>query len=237
MDELENYSKYTLPLAPGDFLFLYSDGVNEARDMQRNEFGLERVSELVQELVNARVPPAILNQCMRRAIVEYEKSEDRSDDFTTISIRLQDRESSVVTREFTRSFNELSELRHWLTSAAGSLLSENRLYDLTLAAVEVATNIIRHADRPISAPPFVCGIAPGPEAILLDFYYLGQSFAPGDVPAPEFNGEQEGGFGLFIIEQSVDDVCYTKVVNGVNRITLKVKPSLERAATRPTPTL
>ena len=117
------------------------------------------------------------------------------------------------------------------------MLSENRLYDLTLAAVEVATNIIRHADRPISAPPFVCGIAPGPEAILLDFYYLGQSFAPGDVPVPEFNGEQEGGFGLFIIEQSVDDVCYTKVVNGVNRITLKVNPSLERAATRPTPTL
>ncbi len=42
------FEQHTLDLQPGDFLFMYTDGLIDAIDAAENEFGLERVKELIQ---------------------------------------------------------------------------------------------------------------------------------------------------------------------------------------------
>jgi anti-sigma regulatory factor (Ser/Thr protein kinase) len=51
------------------------------------------------------------------------------------------------------------------------------------------------------------------------FHYPGEAFVPGHIQ-PDFSGEKQGGFGLFIVEQSVDDVVYDSPLPGICRIRL-----------------
>jgi sigma-B regulation protein RsbU (phosphoserine phosphatase) len=55
MDDMD-YDEEALTLAPGDQLFLYSDGVPEAMDEQLNEFGEERMVEVISR---SRTEPVI----------------------------------------------------------------------------------------------------------------------------------------------------------------------------------
>lgn len=45
MDESGEYQEITLPLAPGDILFAYTDGLLEGRDTKGAEYGLERIKK------------------------------------------------------------------------------------------------------------------------------------------------------------------------------------------------
>jgi anti-sigma regulatory factor (Ser/Thr protein kinase) len=52
------------------------------------------------------------------------------------------------------------------------------------------------------------------DRIVLRLHHLGQSFDPAAVRPPVFDGSQEGGFGMFIISQSVDEVRYHRDERG-----------------------
>jgi sigma-B regulation protein RsbU (phosphoserine phosphatase) len=45
----ETYHQHTVALAPGDRVYLYSDGISEAMDSQRDLFGMERVQAAVRQ--------------------------------------------------------------------------------------------------------------------------------------------------------------------------------------------
>lgn len=79
---------------------------------------------------------------------------------------------------------------------------------MELAANEIAANIIKHAykDRPLQ--PITIRATTHPDRICVNFTDKGVSFILKDVPPPQFDGSQEGGFGLFIVSQVVDQFTY-----------------------------
>ena len=100
-------------------------------------------------------------------------------------------------------------------------LSEDHIDRLELAATEAASNIIRHAYRgrtdqrvQIEADGFA-------DRIFLRLYYLGEAFDPETVAPPAFDGSRQGGFGVYIVGRSVDEVRYTRDERGRNCIWLK----------------
>ena len=59
------YENMTLPFRSGDRLFLYTDGITEARDLDGGEFGRERLRQfLVQS--NGTEPKAALERLFER---------------------------------------------------------------------------------------------------------------------------------------------------------------------------
>jgi serine/threonine-protein kinase RsbW len=90
--------------------------------------------------------------------------------------------------------------------------SEQFTYDLLLCVDEACTNIIKHGYE---------GMNPG--SILLDFIRVndrveitltdfGHPFEPAPPPRPDvteaLEGDQVGGFGLYIIYETMDDIEY-----------------------------
>jgi anti-sigma regulatory factor (Ser/Thr protein kinase) len=57
---------------------------------------------------------------------------------------------------------------------------------------------------------------------LIEFVDKGKGFNPETVPQPEFDGSREGGFGLYIVSQIVDDVVYTRGKDNANYTQLKI---------------
>jgi anti-sigma regulatory factor (Ser/Thr protein kinase) len=68
----------------------------------------------------------------------------------------------------------------------------------------------------------------------VSFHYLGQPFAPPDGD-PDFSGASEGGFGLYIVRNSVDEVSYDTLGFGVQRIQLSKHRRRDGEAARETP--
>ena len=76
------YQEYELQLCPGDKLFVYTDGVREARDADGKQFGTERMLAALNESRDAE-PEKILKS-VRRAVDAFVKDAEQFDDLTML---------------------------------------------------------------------------------------------------------------------------------------------------------
>jgi sigma-B regulation protein RsbU (phosphoserine phosphatase) len=67
------------PLEPGDTLVLYTDGITEARSGDGELFGLDRLTDFVQQDLTLRAPAAETMRRLIHTIVSYEDGELRDD--------------------------------------------------------------------------------------------------------------------------------------------------------------
>jgi len=75
----------TPPLGPGDLLFLYTDGLPEAMNADKELYGMERVKTLLAGLQER--PVAEIIQQMVRAVTEFTKREVFEDDLTLVVVK------------------------------------------------------------------------------------------------------------------------------------------------------
>ena len=78
------YREYEIALAPGDKLFLYTDGVPEATDAENQMFGTERMLAALNE-APAAAPEQILKN-VRRAVDEFVRDAEQFDDLTMLCL-------------------------------------------------------------------------------------------------------------------------------------------------------
>ena len=91
------YSAVSFPLEQGDRLVLVTDGMIEARNSSQNEFGMERLREVVQ--TNHSLPikhftDALIEELTRRS--GHDLGPSQSDDITLLAIDFQGRSCSAA---------------------------------------------------------------------------------------------------------------------------------------------
>lgn len=219
----ETYRECTWPMRAGDTLLVYSDGITEARDAQGEEFGEDRLSQGLAESALAGVPTAAALQALRKRLQVHEGEGEKGDDETAVLVSLrggtpQDPATDPsCTLELPWDMAHLAVLRARVEGAAlAAGLSEDAVGRLVLAAFEAATNVVRHATPLIEGASLTLRIVTDPQVLAVEIWYVGEAFEPTGEPEPDFSGQSEGGFGLYIILQSVSRVSYTHPVPGVN---------------------
>ena len=78
------YNQYALMLEPGSKLFLYTDGVPEAMDAEKELFGMERTIAALNEQPDA-APDQILKN-IRRAVDDFVQDAEQFDDLTMLCL-------------------------------------------------------------------------------------------------------------------------------------------------------
>jgi anti-sigma regulatory factor (Ser/Thr protein kinase) len=121
----------------------------------------------------------------------------------------------------------LGDLRARITECASSL-PEDAAAALILASFEAATNVIRHAPLRVGDATLTCRITRESDAVVVELIYPSEAFTPPAELHPDMSGESEGGFGLYIIAQSVDSVAYSSIMPGVASIRLVKRASAYR---------
>jgi sigma-B regulation protein RsbU (phosphoserine phosphatase) len=86
MFEDSKYKPCELQLRPGDKLYLYTDGVNEAMNNEGEQLGNERFLAEANEAWN--LAPDQFDEAIRQAIAGFSGGAEQSDDITTISIKI-----------------------------------------------------------------------------------------------------------------------------------------------------
>ena len=119
----------------------------------------------------------------------------------------------------------LNDLREFLKEhcAGHPDVTDEVLYDLQLAVDEACTNIITHGYAGMDPGSIILDLEMGPEKLILSLTDFGHAFEPDNTPVPNVEAPIEeremGGFGLFFIQQSVDQMHYRVTEDG-NTMTL-----------------
>lgn len=233
--ESEVYSETVAPLSPGDALVFYSDGVTEAANKDGELFGEERLAQVLA--ARARESTAAILTAIRNAITEFTGSTRFSDDFTCIAVRfLPEGEWPIhsSTLRIPAVLDKLTDLHRWseeFLQAPETGMDSDTADLVHLALVEAVTNSIRHScqenpDRTVQIYAVSCS-----DGWIFEIEDDGVEWEGGAEPEPAFDGSRSGGFGLFILDQVMDQRAVTRLAQGYNRLILKKYRHREKTGT------
>ena len=211
----------------GDLFFFYSDGLTEARSPDGEFFGEERVMDIIAQ--NAGLAIDEINRMIFYAVTAFVGSQAFNDDMTCVLVAIRDRgtgrRGETATLQTTSALGELAGIRSFVgefcSRWASPPLDEGRTEALKLAVSEAATNIMKHAYACRADGRIEIEASDENDHVLLRLRHEGASFRREDVAAPRFDGKAESGFGVYIIEQSVDEVRYCSCGSGGHEIVLR----------------
>ena len=81
------YTSESIPLKPGDRLLIYTDGINEAMDQNREQFGDSRLADAFSETADIQSAEEALESIQSR-VHEFTGSEPQHDDLTMVYVRI-----------------------------------------------------------------------------------------------------------------------------------------------------
>jgi serine phosphatase RsbU (regulator of sigma subunit) len=92
LDRGERFERYleevTLPIAPGDVFFFFTDGVSEAMDAGGGCFGESRLSTFLAE--NAGQPPEAIRDRLVGEVAAFVQGQPQHDDITMVIVRIEE---------------------------------------------------------------------------------------------------------------------------------------------------
>ena len=109
-------------------------------------------------------------------------------------------------------------------------------YDLKLAVDEACTNIVTHGYRGMNPGSIILRLEFDPQTVLVTLTDFGHPFEPYEPSAPDLEaGLQDqpvGGFGLFLIYQTMDEVRYETAEDGNHLTFIKYLYAAPRRGSR-----
>ncbi|MFC1814944.1 PP2C family protein-serine/threonine phosphatase [Thermodesulfobacteriota bacterium] len=81
-----HYAQFMIPMAPGDRLFVYTDGIIDAPNPEGESFGLERLKDTLDANTGAALPE--LKSAVLNTLHQHTQQELTHDDLTMIAIEI-----------------------------------------------------------------------------------------------------------------------------------------------------
>jgi sigma-B regulation protein RsbU (phosphoserine phosphatase) len=205
------YERASLSFAPGDLFLFYSDGLPEARDAEGNFFGSERLAAILAE--NAARPASEILGEIEQAVFRFTGSEHLGDDFTCVIVAAgTDLPIELLRFEWPSTVESAAAVRDWVVEHARRVYlnpaDDMAFWSLELATAEAFTNIVEHAYGGDPTRVVRLELQLFAERAVLQFVHWGRAFDPDKVAPPSFDGTRDRGFGLFLIEQTMNSVKY-----------------------------
>ncbi len=215
--EHQDFRQDEIPLAVGDAVFLCSDGLTDAVVGNSERVGRDALNQAVKRVVQTHPTPAAALHSLRRQVLHGEVQV--VDDITMVLLMRTAVHDFETRCELPIDLGSLRDFREFVAANALRMgLPEDTAAMFVVAAVEVFTNIIRHAKGLLPGAPVELIVHDTTEAFTLDIVHIGAEFTPPDeVEVADLSTFPEGGFGLTIIRSSCHCVDYLHH-HGVNTV-------------------
>ncbi len=223
----QSYREIEGRLEPGDSIWLYTDGVTEVPDRYNHIFGRAGLLDVLLAVREASLDRQVA--AVRRAVGLHHGTQSLPDDMAILAIRRTPEHPVLDALPFViwarymqvRSATQriAQQIRLW-AERFGWTPSQDFFFQWELAVSEVLTNIVQHAYVVQHAHPH---LAPGriqgcllayPDEVVLDVWDAGVPFK-GELATRLLHHEEippEEGYGLYLVQQSVDHIAYRRVM-------------------------
>lgn len=207
-------------LEPNETVFLYTDGLTEAMNANRKQFGLLRVTSTLNQLVkrNNLSPQLIINQ-VTDEVRAFVNDAEQSDDMTLLALQYTPKVKEIIFRDTLTIINKVSEitrLNAFVKSATENLSIEAGLSGkIKLAVEEAVTNVINYAYPNDTEGNIDVNIEADADIIRFIITDSGFDFDPTTVSKADTTLTVEerpiGGLGIFLVRSLMDSINYERV--------------------------
>lgn len=215
-----------LQLERGDILVGFTDGVTDARNKDGQSFTEDRLIKIIKARWTSTFSMIFE---LETELKHHIGGQDQYDDITLISFRRK-LTSGVDSHSICRvaEFDRLSELRDFVESAAvHSCLKSDDVFAFKLAAEEIITNIIQYGYQDRKAGSITIVFECDAEKATMEIVDDGQYFPPDQAASPDVSSGLEertqGGLGIYLVKELMDEVSYRREVNNTNHLILEKK--------------
>ena len=219
------YRAGELMLAPGDRLFLYTDGVPEATNADNKLYGEERLLEFMNQ--NTNVDAVSLLPKLKANIDEFVGDAPQFDDITMLLLDYKSYQGGehMTSKTFKAQTDELSDILGFVDLMLEKYECPMKIQTAICVAIEeVFVNVARYAyENGEGDVTLEIGFDKESRNITFRMRDKGVPFDPLKKPDPDITLSAEereiGGLGIFITKKTMDKVEYT-YENGENTLTM-----------------
>jgi len=218
----EQHLQSQCAMQEGDAVFLCSDGASDAILRNGERIGRDRVNATVAHHIQAYRDPAMVLHAVRRDLLL--DGVTITDDLTMVMLSRKIFQRRQTRIEVPVSLSALRQVRKFVEEhALAATLSEEQAGLLTVMAVEVVTNVVRHAEGLVPEAPITLVMEELRTSVSLKLMYLGDRYDPQEAQESNFATFPEGGFGMYIIQTGAENTDYRhyKGLNTVRIMTTK----------------
>ncbi len=226
--------KYTLQEAQiftGTTIFLFTDGLTEAMDVNKAQFQMDRVNDVaIKALSQQQQEPKQLISQMTEAVHQFVGDAEQSDDLTMMAIQYIREQTDVRMRKSIVLANDKSEvpkLNAFVDEVCMAVGFDDRTSKKIKVAIEEAVvNVMNYAYPPGTKSDVTIEAASNDMHLKFTIIDKGipfdptvQAVADTTLPAKE---RRIGGLGIHIMRQNMDSINYERIDN-LNVLTLRKK--------------
>ncbi len=213
-----------LQLEPGDLIFTYTDGVNEAMNPARELFEYDRILQQLEGATERSAADSI--QRMLTAVRAFANGAEQSDDIAMLAFRYQPAATASAVAEIELKSTPQEVMRGCESIRAHCEkhgVPEKAIHDLMLAFEETGSNVVNHACAGKSDDRFWLRIECRPEVVELMIRDRGPAFDPLAAPEVDLTGDPDergiGGLGIHLVRNVTDALAYERI-GDENRLTI-----------------
>jgi len=211
------YAEQETKLAPGDTLFLYTDGLTEAENSAHEQFGMERID--AQLAARGEASPRELIEQMQAAVKAFAGEAEQSDDLTLFALRVNgervvDKSNTHYSLVMRNDIQQIPTLAEWIEMIG---LPPELNMPINLALEEAVSNVMLYAYPGTSGQVLVeCDLKneKGGRTFIFTISDKGIPFDPTQQEEPDVTQSAEdrpiGGLGIFLVKQIMDEVSYER---------------------------
>ncbi len=212
--EDSHYEEGTIQLQPGGRLFLYSDGVLEAKDPSKEFFGEDRLQETLE--ATQPLPLQVSVDSIVKAALDWTGNNHAQDDLSilafewtsNVSEQLHNpKEQVVLSHQFSAHARELGPTRAMTRMALNNHgWRSDIVEDIVLAIDEACQNIIRHAYLGECDDPITLHIERHHNTVVVVLEDQASAVSPDCMNPRAFDDIRPGGLGCHFMRQVMDTV-------------------------------
>lgn len=211
-------------------LFLYTDGLTEAKNGERKQFGLQRVKDVLMKCVELQLHSKEILDKMTKEVHGFVKGAEQSDDLTMLAIRYTPQIYESIHEETITLKNNVDEVARLSTFQKTMLekmgVEKSLARQIRLAVEEAVVNVIEYAyPAGVEGNVEVSMMTDG-ESLKVVICDSGVPFDPTLKEDIDINlsveERQIGGLGIHLLRKIMDSVNYEHL-NGKNTLTMTKK--------------
>ena len=222
------YAVQATRLQPNSILFLYTDGLTEAMNEKRKQFGLAHVKEVLSACTDL-CPKEVL-QSVSQAVHSFVGGSEQSDDLTMLAIRYTPKQfestltETLVIKNDVHEVSRLSEFQKALYAKMN--LNTQLARQLRLAIEEAVVNVIDYAYPAGTEGNIEIRFMANVHSIKIIIVDSGVAFDPTAKEKADTSlsaeDRQIGGLGILLVREMMDSINYERI-DGQNVLTLVKK--------------
>ena len=199
------YKQCTADFSNGDILYLYTDGVTEAVNENKEFFGEKR---LLDACTGTQYTAKGLCQSISSSLIEFINAGEQFDDITMLAVQRQDSTLKLNCR-----LSELEKIREYIFKTD---LEDKLKRKIFLACDEVFSNIVNYSGADLISVLY----NKNDDKISIIFKDNGKKFdCLKAMPKKDFDDFDKGGMGIIIVKKLCTDIVYN-YINGENVLEL-----------------